>query len=60
MLTVLSSGLDPLVFSRNVQVCHSYSPLLFVLAGLTLALALAARHVRAPGEPAAKPNPSNV
>jgi MFS family permease len=48
MLTVLSSGLGPLVFAKSVEVYRSYAPLLFVLAALTLALALAARKIRTP------------
>ena len=48
MLTVLSSGLGPLLFAKTVEVWGSYTPLLFTLAGLTLALAFVARHVRAP------------
>lgn len=57
MLTVVSSGLGPLLFAKSVERWHSYSPLLFILAALTLALALAARYVRAPGSATVKTNP---
>lgn len=60
MLTVLSSALGPLLFARSVEVCHSYSPLLFVLSGVTLVLAFAARYVRTPSELAASANPSGA
>jgi MFS family permease len=49
MLTVLSSGLGPLVFAKSAEVCHSYAPLLFALAGLALGFALVARRVGPPG-----------
>jgi MFS family permease len=58
MVTVFSSGVGPLVFAKSAEVWRSYAPLLFVLAGVTLMLALAARYITAPGKPAA--NGSNV
>ena len=49
MLTVLSSGLGPLLFAKCVEVNGSYAPLLFALAGVSLALAGIAKAVQSPG-----------
>jgi MFS family permease len=48
MLTVLSSGLGPVLFAKCAEVYHSYAPLLLVLAGAVLLLAFAAKTVRLP------------
>ncbi len=48
MVTVLSSALGPVVFATSAERWHSYSPLLLVLAGITLLLALSARWVPSP------------
>lgn len=48
MLTVLFSGLGPVLFAWSVRVFNSYTPLLLVMAGAVLLLALAARMVRLP------------
>jgi len=48
MLTVLSSGLGPLLFAKSVETTGSYRPLLFSLAGAAFVLCLLARGVQAP------------
>jgi MFS family permease len=48
MLTVLSSGLGPLVFAKCAEQYGSYAPLLLVLAGAVVVLALAVRMVHDP------------
>jgi MFS family permease len=48
MLTVLSSGLGPVLFARCAEVYHSYAPLLLALSGAVLLLALAAKMIRLP------------
>jgi MFS family permease len=48
MLTVLSSGVGPLLFARCFEMKGSYTPVLLTLAGISLALAFIARRVPAP------------
>lgn len=48
MITVLSSGLGPVLFARCAEAFHSYAPLLLALAGAVLTLAFVARMVRLP------------
>jgi MFS family permease len=48
MLTVLSSGLGPLLFAKCAEMFQSYAPLLLVLAGLVLVLAFVAKAIREP------------
>ena len=48
MLTVVSSALGPVLFADGARRFGSYAPLLFVLAGAVLALALVARVIRDP------------
>ena len=50
MLTVISSGLGPLLFAQSVGATGSYAPLLYTLAGMTLLLSMAARGIRSPGD----------
>jgi cyanate permease len=49
MLTVLSSGLGPLLFAKCAEASGSYAPLLLVLAGVSLLLSFIAKSVRTPG-----------
>jgi len=51
MLTVLSSGLGPLLFASCAKLSGSHGPLLFALAGLSLVLAGVAMRIRPPEEP---------
>lgn len=53
MLTVVSSGLGPLLFAKCAERFGSYAPMLFAMAGTALVLSLLARIVRAPGVRAA-------
>lgn len=48
MLTVLSSGLGPLLFAKSVETTGSYRSLLFALAGAAFVLCLLARSVQTP------------
>jgi MFS family permease len=51
MLTVLSSGLGPLMFAKSVEMTGSYRPLLFALGGAALILSFLVRRVEHPSEP---------
>jgi MFS family permease len=53
MLTVLSSGLGPLMFAKSVEITGSYRPLLFALGGAALILSFLVRRVEHPNEPKA-------
>lgn len=55
-LTVLSSGLGPVVFAKSMERYHSYSPLLLALAGAVVVVAIAARTVRLPDRQSTHPN----
>ena len=48
MLTVVSSGLGPVLFATCAEAFHSYAPLLLGLAGAVLVLAFAVTTVRLP------------
>jgi MFS family permease len=48
MLTVVSSGLGPVVFAKCLEASHSFAPVLFALAGCVLLLGIVAGAVRAP------------
>ncbi len=51
MLTVFSSGLGPVLFARCAAAYHSYAPLLLILAGAVLLLALVAKTISFPNQP---------
>jgi MFS family permease len=55
MLTVISSGLGPLLFAKGATLSGSYAPLLWTLSILAIVLALLVRGVRTP-ETRALPN----
>lgn len=48
MLTVLSSGIGPIIFAKSFETAGSYRPLLFALAGGTLVLCFLVRRVQSP------------
>ena len=48
MLTVISSGLGPVVFAKSFEMSQSYSPLLYGLAAGVVILAIGAAFVRLP------------
>jgi hypothetical protein len=50
MLTVLASGLGPLVFAKSAEFAGSYRPLLFALAAAAFALCLLARSAETPSQ----------
>ncbi len=56
MLTVLASGLGPVLFAKCAEIYHSYAPLLFVLSGTVLLLAIVAKSIRLPNQ---QPRTSN-
>ena len=45
MITVIASGLGPVLFAKCAATFHSYAPLLLRLAGAVLALGLVARTI---------------
>jgi MFS family permease len=51
MLTVLSSGLGPLLFAKSVEITGSYRPLLFALGGAVLILSFLVRRLEHPNQP---------
>ena len=48
MLTVVSSGIGPIIFAKSFETAGSYRPLLFALAGGTLVLCFLVRRVQSP------------
>ena len=59
MLTVISSGLGPVIFAKSFELNRSYGPLLYSLAAATILLAIVAAFVRLPGRPSTL-QPSNI
>jgi MFS family permease len=58
MLTVLSSGLGPLLFAKCAEAAGSYAPLLFSLSGITVLLAIIAKVMQPPSAPRNPKSPS--
>ena len=60
MLTVLSSGLGPVLFAKCAARSGSYAPLLFTLAGIAVLMAFVAKGVRVPGDRPARTDDEEI